>query len=193
MDISYKTAKGWLTPNEREFLYEMARQVPPNGVICNIGVEYGASVVCLAQGNPTATIAAIDVDLTKYLYSPSDFPNVRLYNGDSAYYNRNWPLAQINFCFVDGDHSYEGVLSDCEYIYLMAGVGSVIAFHDCYSWDHPGERVPHLQVPEVNQAVQKFFRSSRSSGRRFSTWKELEPVDSIRIFQRAEWKRKNNV
>ena len=66
--IDYMNAKGYIKPEEREMLYDVAREtVPISGVIVNIGVEYGASMACLRAGNVDAWIIGIDIDMSKYI------------------------------------------------------------------------------------------------------------------------------
>lgn len=175
--MDYLTARGWLTPNERNFLHQSAKALPQNALILNIGVEYGASVVCLAEANPTAKIVALDIDISKY--AGPKYPNLELIQADSAYYTRNWKWPLIDFAFIDGDHGYDGVLVDCEYTYLVSGPGAILSFHDCYSWDYPGQKIVNSIVPGVNEAVSYYMRR----GRRSSQWLELPFVDSIRVFQ----------
>lgn len=64
----YLTARGWLSPVEREALkaaasYAAARFLFPNFV--NIGVEYGASLHCLRAGSQVARIIGVDLDTSK--------------------------------------------------------------------------------------------------------------------------------
>ena len=41
-----------------------------------------------------------------------------------------WDLNQLDFLFIDGDHSYEGVRSDFEMYAPLVRSGGLIAFHD---------------------------------------------------------------
>lgn len=66
----YRTAKGWLTINERELLARLAGEVPRDSFdsrppcALNVGIEYAASLHCIRAGF-LGWIVAIDVDLSK--------------------------------------------------------------------------------------------------------------------------------
>jgi cephalosporin hydroxylase len=49
----------------------------------------------------------------------------------------------IDFLFIDGDHSYEGVKSDYEIYSPLVGKGGLIAFHDV--GEHPPEAQCHVR------------------------------------------------
>ena len=45
--MTYQKTRGYLSPDERQLLFEMAKEAT---TIINVGVEYGSSVVCFAEG-----------------------------------------------------------------------------------------------------------------------------------------------
>jgi len=53
---------------------------------------------------------------------------------------------KVDFLFIDGDHSYEGVKKDFEMYSPLVKKGGIIAFHDI---------VPH--PPETRCEVNKFY------------------------------------
>ena len=57
------------------------------------------------------------------------------------------PLSSVDFCFIDGDHSYESVLSDIEAWTPKMRAGGQMAGHD-YTDNWPG----------VRRAVDEFFK-----------------------------------
>jgi len=180
----YLSAKGWLTQKERRLLKELAEDVPTIGNILNVGIEYGASVVCLRAGNENATILAADLVGGSKVDSKS-VPHCRRvfwFSGDSGQLAEDWHTAphfgyDIDLAFIDGDHTYKGVVRDTKFAEYIP-VGGVIAFHDCYAWDEPPKTV-HKVCPEVNQAVSDWFTGNSEQ------WRELPEVDSIRVFERV--------
>lgn len=182
--MNYREARGWLTPAEREALYSYARRVPVNGKIVNIGVEYGASVVCLYEGRQSSEteVFALDIDLSKYAGRTPH--NVAIVEGNSR--NFDWEdycwhhLTDnlIDLLFIDGDHSYKGVRADLRWVDFVTQ-GGVVIFHDCYDWPRPGvkPKTPRPVCPEVNRAVEEWKEES-------DQWEELRHVDSMRIFKR---------
>jgi predicted O-methyltransferase YrrM len=61
---------------------------------------------------------------------------------------------KVDFLFIDGDHSYEGVRKDFEMYSHLVGKGGIIAFHDI---------VPH--PPETGCEVSKFWNEIKHSYR----------------------------
>lgn len=173
--MSYLTAKGWLTIPEREFLKEMAYRVPLDGTILNIGVEFGASVHCLRAGNELCDLAAVDLVGARKFQGNLEGEPVGFYELDSDELWNHWS-GEIDFAFIDGDHTYDGVLRDCRFG-LFVKTGGIMAFHDCYSWESPPKTV-HKVCPDVNRAVEDWKAKNRE-------WAELEHVDSIRVFRRV--------
>lgn len=170
--IDYKTAKGWLLPEERELLFDKAFELPPNATILNIGVEFGGSLACLRAGNPTARIIGVDLDVTKVLAGGYD---CELVQDSSAVYFRTFK-GPLDLIFVDGDHGFAGVLADARFADYLP-VGRYILFQDCY--DHDERGVVHKLVPGVNAAVDEWFAFHTKE------FEELPYVGSTRIFKRV--------
>lgn len=175
--MNYMTAKGFLTDNERRALVHYARDTRlEHGVIVNIGVEYGASLVCLFHGNPAARIFGIDIDVSKNLVS-----YVWLLEMDSGEAAKSWWPAdkEIDLLFVDGDHSYEGVVRDLYWTYFVRPGGYVL-FHDCYDWPPAPPKQVHSICPGVNQAVREWAEINAEF------YNERDHVDTMRIFRRIK-------
>ena len=57
--MNYKIARGYLSSNERQYLYELAKEA---ATIINVGIEYGASIFAFVEGSKQHTkIIAIDL------------------------------------------------------------------------------------------------------------------------------------
>lgn len=175
--MDYKTAKGWLRDEERQCLYDAARMC--NAPILNIGVEMGASVVCLHEGNPNVVLDALDIDYSKLK------PEVREAVGDTTFiradshtFDFGKQLGTIyGLIFIDGDHSYDGVQADIENIIPFLERGGTVIFHDCYDYADP--KLVHRMCPGVNQAVEEWYKANCSE------FTELESVGTMRIFLRG--------
>jgi predicted O-methyltransferase YrrM len=50
----------------------------------------------------------------------------------------------VDLLFIDGDHSYDGVLADFENYAPLVRPGGLIAFHDVESTNHPASQVDRL-------------------------------------------------
>ena len=168
--MNYQTAQGWLRTEEREFLFAMAKKAT---TILNIGVEYGASIVCLAEENPDAQILAVDIDLSKNLTA---YSNVIYLEHDST--KLDYTNSTYNLMFIDGDHSYTGVYRDIASVTPALAIGGMIIFHDCGDFADPSI-LEHRLCPGVNQAVSDLLGENPS-------YIELPRVGTMRIFIRQE-------
>jgi MMP 1-O-methyltransferase len=130
---------GWLTDEEGEALYELARACRGEGVIVEIGSWKGKSTVCLALGSRagnSAPVYAIDPH-TDHRFG--DF-NTNVERAGIADLVRpiaalSQPAADefdepIELLFVDGSHEYDLVLEDFEKWVPKVVDGGWVAFHD---------------------------------------------------------------
>jgi SAM-dependent methyltransferase len=155
----YIEIDGWLAHGEAIALYETARSLPDDRpVVCEIGSWVGKSSVVIARGllgKPGATLYCIDpfnaegesASAPVYEARKETFGTplqevftknirrrglqeivrpIRGYSHD-AIRNFNTPL---DFLFIDGDHSYEGVLRDFTDWTPLLKPGGYLAFHD---------------------------------------------------------------
>lgn len=121
--------------DELQALYRLAREVPEEGSIVEIGACYGASTACMALAAPSAHVTTIDL----FIFHPdgrasaalfwdnmqnAGVDNVTLIQQDST--TILW-ISEIDLLFIDGAHDYEHVKSDIETFGRWA---RVIACHD---------------------------------------------------------------
>src|SRR5688572_15775745 len=111
---------GWETVLEQEALAAYASRVPAKGVILEVGAEFGmsASIFCKVAGLDVA-IYSVDLFPDNLLQVHQDnLQRARLsgrskqIQGDSAQIGFAWQLGGIDLLFIDGDHSYNGVVRD---------------------------------------------------------------------------------
>jgi MMP 1-O-methyltransferase len=156
---------GWLTDEEGEALYELARACTGRGAIVEIGSWKGKSTICLGLGSKAGSsipIYAIDPHAD---YRFGDFKA----NIDRAgitdlvrpIASLSQPAADdfdepIELLFVDGSHEYDLVLEDFEKWVPKVVDGGWVAFHDT-TWTAGPRKV-------VGHAV---YRSRRFKDTRF--------------------------
>jgi MMP 1-O-methyltransferase len=156
---------GWLTDEEGEALYELARSCSGEGVIVEIGSWKGKSTVCLGVGSQDGgcvPVYAIDPHADHRF---GDFKT----NVDRAgiaelvrpIASLSQPAADgfeepIELLFVDGSHEYDLVLEDFEKWVPKVVDGGWVAFHDT-TWTAGPRKV-------VGQGV---YRSRRFKDARF--------------------------
>ena len=156
---------GWLTDEEGEALYELARACTGKGVIVEIGSWKGKSTICLGRGSQAGAsvrIYAIDPH-TDGRFDEFKANVARAGIGDlvTPISSLSQPAADgfdepIELLFVDGSHEYDLVLEDFEKWVPKVVEAGWVAFHDT-TWT-PGPR------KVVGQAI---YRSSRFKDARF--------------------------
>jgi len=130
---------GWLTEEEGETLYDLARRCTGRGAIVEIGSWKGKSTICLGRGSRAGEgvrIFAIDPHAD---YRFGDFKTNVDRAGISDLVTPIPSLSQaaadgfdepIELLFVDGSHEYDLVLEDFEQWVPKVVDGGWVAFHD---------------------------------------------------------------
>ena len=156
---------GWLTDEEGEALYELARACRGDGVIVEIGSWKGKSTICLGLGSQAGNgvpVYAIDPHTDARF---GDFESNVERAGITALVRPIASLSQpaadgfdepIEILFVDGSHEYDLVLEDFEKWVPKVVDGGWVAFHDT-TWTEGPRKV-------VGDAV---YRSRRFKDVRF--------------------------
>jgi predicted O-methyltransferase YrrM len=130
---------GWLTDEEGEALYELARSCRGDGVIVEIGSWKGKSTVCLGLGSKAGKslpVYAVDPHAD---YRFGDFKTNIERAGLTELVHPIASLSQaaadafeqpIELLFVDGSHEYDLVLEDFEKWVPKVVDGGWVVFHD---------------------------------------------------------------
>jgi predicted O-methyltransferase YrrM len=132
-------------------LLERVRAAQPK-VVLEIGTANGGTLLLFARSaHPSATIVSVDLpgEAPGTGYAPWRIPVYRrfalpaqtlhLVRGDSHDQRTRARVeallggAQVDFLFIDGDHSYDGVKADFEDYRDLVKAGGLIALHDI-SW-----------------------------------------------------------
>jgi predicted O-methyltransferase YrrM len=142
-----KDVPGWLSVEEGEALYELARDCVGKGVIVEIGSWKGKSTICLGLGSRAGAgvpIFAVDPHAD---YRHGEFKENIERAGIADLVTPVKGLSQavvgefdrpIELLFVDGSHEEEDVRRDFETWVPKVVEGGTVAFHDT-TW-HPGVR-----------------------------------------------------
>jgi predicted O-methyltransferase YrrM len=143
---------GWLTDEEGETLFDLARACTGKGVIVEIGSWKGKSTVCLALGSKAgASVPVYAVD-PHADYRFGDFKANVDRAGIAELVRPVASLSQaaadefrepVEFLFVDGSHEYELVLEDYEKWVPKVVDGGWVAFHDTTWTRGPRKVVGH--------------------------------------------------
>jgi hypothetical protein len=141
---------GKLSPGDQFKLYEAAYFA--RGAILEIGRLHGKSTAVLAMGlrdgggrGPLYSLEIQDKHrpiAEGHLHDRGLLELVTLMQGDSATTIAQLP-GKFDTIFVDGDHSYEGVMRDLHALEGRIEPGGVAMFHDCF---HPANETGEYGV-----------------------------------------------
>lgn len=184
----YTGIPGWETEAEEDSLTALAGAVPPNGIIVELGSEYGRSAGAFIRGSKRS-VSLVSVDLF-----PNDHPivgsllaefqrnvepvlmggrKVGTMRGDSVEAAQHWPSGRpIDLLFIDAGHEYEQVKGDIMAWTPLVKIGGVVAFHDCANG--PGSHYLHH---EVSRAVDELMKNGE--------YAERPQVDTLRVFDKV--------
>ncbi len=149
------------TEAERNKLAELAKAVPDQGLIVEIGTLYGGVTAVLAKAQPFAAVVTVD----DFSWHPEDMPsnslasvqesfnnlhldNITVIEGDSRNVGKSW-ARKIDLLWIDGGHSYQFIYSDLS---LFGSRANVIALHD---YKNP-------VWPTIEKAISEFIRTTRA-------------------------------
>jgi predicted O-methyltransferase YrrM len=135
----------WFRPNQKRTeilnLLKLVQQLRPRALL-EIGAANGGTLFLLTRAaEPNARILSLDFAISPV--KQAIFPTfarpgqqVNCMRGDSHSADtlqrvKEWLGGkQLDFLFIDGDHSYEGVRRDYEMYGPLVATGGLIAFHD---------------------------------------------------------------
>lgn len=147
---SIRNIPGYLSDGQDATLFNLAKTIPNDGVIIEIGSFKGKSTSCLASAcaNTNRVVYAIDPFQTKpseeysediWTYSINDIKDnlnklglieyVKLVQGYSQEVGVNWST-KCDMLFIDGAHTYEGCLSDFNLFFKWLKPNGIFALHD---------------------------------------------------------------
>jgi predicted O-methyltransferase YrrM len=140
-----KPIEGWLSDRQMQIFYPYVKALPPKSLLVEIGSYHGKSSLFFRLANPDINILTIDpckqyLVNGKPLFPPKHIDDSVLAHGnifqicDSSFevlQTFNWT---IDLLYIDGDHTYDGVMDDSLWIYHVAKDG-IVMFHD-YKSDH---------------------------------------------------------
>ena len=159
---------------ERRWLQQMAAEAVTDfgdPVIVNIGIFRGASMYCLRAGAPKARLVGFDTVYPQG-HKLDRKMHAEVIRGDSGKLWRKFE-GPVHLLFVDGDHTYEGVMADITGWAPKIALGGVIAFHDFKT--APAAARKHAGI---KRAVLEWEQEAR--------WHLLLPVGSLRAYRRPK-------
>lgn len=135
--LSYGLAERYrdATVGEVDSLKELARSLPQNPTVVNIGAgDRAISTLAILEERKDAVIYSIDIHAKTnegHYLRKAGLPHQRVIRllGKSQDIGKFWPIL-VDMVYVDGDHSYVAVLEDIEVWWPNLKRGGIMAFHD---------------------------------------------------------------
>lgn len=143
-----RAAFGYLYAAEMELMTKLAKALPEEAIIVNIGAGAGTSGLMWVEARPDATLYTIDIQDESspygclegerqlfaeaglsYLLNQSWFQ----VHGDSVEVGARWMQETgklVDLVFIDGNHSYAGCLGDIEVWLGNLVMGGTLIVHD---------------------------------------------------------------
>lgn len=174
-------AFGYLTGAELAALKQLARWLPDNPAVVNIGAGSGTSGLAFMESRSDLELTTIDIQKEDSpfgcLYAEEmalnragllDWDRYSQYHGESINAGNSWTEwfgdnDPVDLVFIDGDHSYRGAKGDILAWLPNIKPGGVIAVHDFdkkkvyQSGQIQGKAMHPLPWPGVDRAVRKFL------------------------------------
>ena len=152
----FRNIDGWLTDQEALGLYTVAHKLGKNATVVEIGSWQGKSTYCIAKGLRYGKVYAIDPfnadagldagseneyrekkgnsdlleNFTENMKCRGVLDKIKIMKGYS--YDYIHAFTNIDFLFIDGDHSIPGTTLDFELFAPKILPGGFLAFHDFY-------------------------------------------------------------
>ena len=188
--MPYKTdVLGWMLESELKVLETIAKQVPTNGNIVEVGSMFGRSAVCFAMSADTSvTINCIDyfpTDMRQqhgclyedcinngfpianqlynveqdFIKNTKEFKNIKMIKGDSPHVLVYKP-DPIDLFFLDAGHSNPNDWDNlCHFIPYMK-LNSIIAGHDYHETEFPDVYQNVRRLEELYETKAEFYTGS---------------------------------
>lgn len=177
--------RGWETVREEGALIALANTVPKNGVIVEIGSEFGMSAALWLKYARTAKVFCVEMNPNAPFIANVNEAGlggagaIRWIKENSRFVDfQALEIPLIDLLFVDGDHSYEGAYDDLMHYSPQVKTGGFMAVHDCACATNKN---PHPLHHEVSSAVHHWLSSDKGKD-----WQFLFSVDTTMIFRKAE-------
>ena len=152
---------GYLTVQEVDAIKRVVKLLPRHAICVNIGSGAGTSVIAVLEERPDLTVYDVDLTLENGAAQLRETGfngalNLHRIEGDSKEIGRLWLGGEIDYLFIDGDHSPTGIMGDYDAWLPHMRPGSFILVHDYWPYP-PGHklagRLDWPAVAEVTDAV----------------------------------------
>ncbi|MDE2020045.1 MAG: class I SAM-dependent methyltransferase [Patescibacteria group bacterium] len=140
-------------PNRRALAENCRGRLCPLPVCCEIGVLNGDFSKWIWNIFAPSKIYLIDL-IIRPLVSTYFHPHAVFLEGDSSTVIQKIPDETIDYLYIDGDHSYDGICKDIRASWPKVKPGGIIQFNDYCTWS-PAEDMEYGVLNAVNALIEE--------------------------------------
>ena len=183
--ISSRAAFALMHPTDRLILHHIAKNLPNNATVVEVGGFCGGSAAIMSNACPTAKIYSLDIfdntvkvsatgkarddifasalgenvpwTVDAVQASMIDYPNVKFFKGCSPYDFQDWDI-ELDLYHEDGNHTLPAVLDNMKFWGNKVKPGGLILCHDYRPFLPMGSP---LKCPDVEFTVDQLVNSGR--------------------------------
>jgi hypothetical protein len=112
---------------------EMLSVVPKGGAIAEVGVWRGGFSRSICDVCQPHIFHLIDISFEPFDWTAVNCNFVK-HEGDSSTILNEFPKGSLDWIYIDGDHSYEGVRKDINAAHQALKPGGIMTFNDYTNW-----------------------------------------------------------
>ena len=134
--------------------YEMVHHLPKQAEVAEVGTDKGLFARHILKVAQPATLHLFDLDFGRLVADVAGDARVKCHRGASAKMLATMADATLDWIYIDGDHSYEGVAADIRVAAQKVKPGGYLVFNDYAHAD------PYLGRYGVHRAVTEFANAA---------------------------------
>jgi predicted O-methyltransferase YrrM len=163
---SYADWITYQTHAEIDFLMELARELPDNPRVVNIGAGVGTSGLAFLESREDLIYFSVDIRgeenpigglvNERHAFEAAGYWDTRQITqlqGDSKDVGRGWVYGLVDMVYIDGDHTHEGCMGDWLNWKNHIKPGGVVVFHDYKCVWGPGVETTVIAVAEEHEQI----------------------------------------
>lgn len=156
----------YMTHAEVDFLMELAKSLPPNPVVVNIGAGVGTSGLAFLESRDDLVYFSVDIRADenpigglvneKNAFMGAgywDTRDITQVHGDSKEVGLEWEYGKADLVFIDGDHTHEGAMGDWLNWKGRIKPGGVVVFHDYKGLYGPGVETAVIEAEKTAKRI----------------------------------------
>ena len=136
----------------------LIEKMQKGGIVAEVGTQYGRFAKRILEICEPTRIELIDIDFS--LFDKSQFDSEQLSRkigvnvGDSSTVLLQFPVQHFDWIYIDGNHSYEGVVKDINSAKTRVKEGGLLIFNDYTHWS-----IPEMHEYGIPVALNEFCKN----------------------------------